>query len=203
MKNDGLLIVFSGPSGTGKDTILKRLLETEPNIRLSVSATTREPRQGETDGVDYHFISRDQFRTMLSQDQLLESAEYCGNYYGTPSQPIVDWQSEGHDVILEIEVQGGAQIKEKCPESVGIFILPPSIEVLEQRLKGRGTEADDVIEKRLACAKEELTQAVNYDYCVVNDNIDLAVSEIHQIIFAEKHKVYRNTDFIEGMLHNA
>lgn len=203
MKTDGLLIVFSGPSGAGKDTILKRLMETDPNLRLSVSATTRAPRQGETDGVDYHFISRDRFQSMLAQGQLLESAEYCGNCYGTPSQPIADWQAEGHDVILEIEVQGGSQIKQKRPDCVSIFILPPSLEKLEQRLKGRGTEADDVIAARLATARKEITEAVHYDYCVMNDTVEKAVEEINQIICAEKHKVIRNADFIERMLNHA
>lgn len=203
MKNKGLLIVFSGPSGAGKDTVLKRLLESNSNVRLSVSATTRAPRQGEVDGVDYHFISKERFRTMQAQDELLESAEYCGNCYGTPSRPIQDWQSEGCDVVLEIEVQGGAQIKKKNPDCVSVFILPPSFEVLERRLKGRGTEGDETIQKRLAIARGEVAEAVHYDYVVVNETVEKAVEEINQIICAEKHKVYRNADFIERMLNHA
>ncbi|HHV31703.1 guanylate kinase [Caproiciproducens sp. LBM24188] len=203
MKNDGLLIVFSGPSGAGKDTILKRLLETNADYRLSVSATTRAPREGEVDGKDYHFITKEKFQNMLKNDELLESAEYCGNCYGTPSGPIRSWQAEGHDVILEIEVQGGSQIKTKCPDCVSIFILPPSMEVLEQRLRGRGTEADEVIQKRMMRAQKEIEEAVHYDYCVINDTVEKAVDEINQIICAEKHKVYRNADFIERMLNHA
>lgn len=203
MKNNGLLIVFSGPSGAGKDTILKRLLETDSNFRLSVSATTRAPRQGEVNGQDYHFISKDQFQEMLSNDQLLENAEYCGNCYGTPSKPIEDWQSEGHDVILEIEVQGGAQIKKKRPDCVSIFILPPSLDVLKLRLTGRGTESEEAIQKRLSAARKEITEATHYDYYVINETIEQAAQEINQIIQAEKHKVYRNTELIERMLNNA
>jgi len=203
MKNDGLQIVFSGPSGAGKDTILKRLLETNADYRLSVSATTRAPREGEVDGKDYHFITKEKFQNMLKNDELLESAEYCGNCYGTPSGPIRSWQAEGHDVILEIEVQGGSQIKTKCPDCVSIFILPPSMEVLEQRLRDRGTEADEVIQKRMMRAQKEIEEAVHYDYCVINDTVEKAVDEINQIICAEKHKVYRNADFIERMLNHA
>jgi guanylate kinase len=203
MKNDGLLIVFSGPSGAGKDTILKRLLETNADYRLSVSATTRAQREGEVDGKDYHFITKEKFQNMLKNDELLESAEYCGNCYGTPSGPIRSWQAEGHDVILEIEVQGGSQIKTKCPDCVSIFILPPSMKVLEQRLRGRGTEADEVIQKRMMRAQKEIEEAVHYDYCVINDTVEKAVDEINQIICAEKHKVYRNADFIERMLNHA
>lgn len=203
MMSNGLLIVFSGPSGAGKDTILNHLLEKNSNLRLSVSATTRQPRQGETDGVDYHFISKDQFSDMLSKDEMLESAEYCGNCYGTPIKPIENWMAEGKDVILEIEVQGGAQIKKKRPESVSIFILPPSLATLEYRLRNRGTEEEAVIQKRLSAAKNEITESNHYDYVVVNDNIENAVNEIEQIIFAEKHKVYRNANLIERMLNHA
>ncbi len=203
MANNALLIVFSGPSGAGKDTILKRLMEKNPKLRLSVSATTRAPRQGEIDGVDYHFISKDRFKTMLEQNQMLESAEYCGNCYGTPSEPIQNWKSEGYDVILEIEVQGGSQIKKKCPDCVSVFILPPSLQILEQRLRSRGTEADEAIQKRLDAARREISEAVHYDYLVINDAIENAVDEINQIICAEKHKVYRNANFIERMLNNA
>ncbi|HEX2985556.1 MAG TPA: guanylate kinase [Caproiciproducens sp.] len=203
MKSDGLLIVFSGPSGAGKDTILKKLLESNQNIRLSVSATTRSPRQGEVDGVDYHFITRERFEAMVSEGKMLEHAEYCGNCYGTPSGPIDRWQSEGHDVILEIEVQGGSQIKMKRPDCVSVFILPPSMKTLELRLRKRGTEQEEVIQKRLTAARTEILEARHYDYYVVNETIEKAVEEINQIINAEKHKVYRNADFIERVLENA
>ncbi len=203
MKSKGLLIVFSGPSGAGKDTILKRLLEKNPNIKLSVSATTRMPRSGETDGIDYHFITKEQFQTMLEQGEMLESAEYCGNCYGTPSGPIRNWMSEGYDVILEIEVQGGAQIKKKCPDCASVFILPPSLDALEQRLRDRGTEEDEVIQKRLATARKEISEASHYDYLVINDTVENAVNEINQIICAEKHRTHRDADLIERMLNNA
>lgn len=146
MKSNGLLIVFSGPSGAGKDTILKHLLERNENIKLSVSATTRA-RHGEIDGKDYHFIDRAQFDAMEKNDEMLESAEYCGNCYGTPSKPIENWISAGNDVILEIEVQGASQIKSKCPDCVSIFVLPPSLKVLEQRLRDRKTESEEAIQK--------------------------------------------------------
>jgi len=203
MKNDGLLIVFSGPSGAGKDTILNHLLEKSPNLRLSVSATTRLPRQGETDGTDYHFISKDQFKKMFDQGEMLESAEYCGNCYGTPKAPIEKWISEGQDVILEIEVQGGAQIKKKCPNCASVFILPPSFNVLEQRLRNRKTENEETIQKRLDVARKEILEVAHYDYVVINDTVENAVDEIDAIICAEKHRVYRDANLIERMLNNA
>jgi len=203
MASKGLLVVFSGPSGAGKDTILRRLLEKNQNIRLSVSATTRTPRSGEINGVDYHFISKEQFHTMLEQGEMLESAEYCGNCYGTPSEPIRNWLSEGYDVILEIEVQGGAQIKQKCPDCASIFMLPPSLEALENRLRARGTEVDEVIQNRLAVARKEILEAGNYDYLIINDTVDNTVNEIDQIICAEKHRIHRHSDLIERMLNNA
>ena len=203
MMSSGLLIVFSGPSGAGKDTILKRLLEKDKSIRLSISATTRRPRSGEVDGVDYYFVDRNKFIIMQQNDDMLESAEYCGNFYGTPRKPIEKWISEGNNVILEIEVQGGSQIKQKIPECVSIFILPPSLSELEQRLKNRKTESDEVISNRLETAHNEILQAVNYDYAVINDSVESAVDEIINIVHAEKHKVIRNKKLIERILENA
>ena len=203
MNEKGLLIVFSGPSGVGKDTLLKRLLERYPNIRLSVSATTRSPRSGEENGQDYFFMSRERFQELLSQDKMLEHAEYCGNYYGTPSEPIENWLSEGKDVILEIEVQGGAQVLQKRPECVSIFVLPPSIEVLEKRLRSRGTEDEETIQKRLGAAKEEIAKVYQYGYAVVNDDLDEAADEIAAILRAEKRRSLRNKEQIERMLKNA
>lgn len=200
MSAEGLLVVFSGPSGAGKDTVLKRLMEKELGIRLSVSATTRSPREGEKDGTDYHFISRERFDALVAEDKMLEYAEYCGNCYGTPSEPIEKWQAEGCDVILEIEVQGGAQIKKKCPNCISIFVLPPSLEVLENRLRRRGTESEDVICKRLAAAKEEIAQALHYDYILVNDDLEPAVDQMAGILRAEKQRAVRNKEFIERML---
>ena len=200
MSGKGLLVVLSGPSGAGKDTVLKSLMQNEPGVRLSVSATTRAPREGEEDGKDYFFLSCPRFKELVENGKMLEHAEYCGNFYGTPSEPIEAWQAEGCDVILEIEVQGGAQIKTNRPDCVSIFILPPSLEVLEKRLRRRGTDAEEAIQKRLAAAKSEIAQAMHYDYVVVNDDLESAVEQVAEILRTEKLKSIRNQDFIERML---
>ena len=200
MSGKGLLVVLSGPSGAGKDTVLKSLMQKEPGVRLSVSATTRAPREGEEDGKDYFFLSRPRFEELVENGKMLEHAEYCGNFYGTPSEPIEAWQAEGCDVILEIEVQGGAQIKTKRPDCVSIFILPPSLEVLEKRLRRRGTDAEEAIQKRLATAKSEIAQAMHYDYAIINDDLEPAVEQVAEILRTEKLKTIRNHDFIERML---
>ena len=200
MSGKGLLVVLSGPSGAGKDTVLKSLMQNEPGVRLSVSATTRAPREGEEDGKDYFFLSCPRFKELVENGKMLEHAEYCGNFYGTPSEPIDAWQAEGCDVILEIEVQGGAQIKTKRPDCVSIFILPPSLEVLEKRLRRRGTDAKEAIQERLAAAKSEIAQAMHYDYVVVNDDLESAVEQVAEILRTEKLKSIRNQDFIERML---
>lgn len=200
MSGKGLLVVLSGPSGAGKDTVLKSLMQKEPGVRLSVSATTRAPREGEEDGKDYFFLSRPRFEELVENGKMLEHAEYCGNFYGTPSEPIEAWQAEGCDVILEIEVQGGAQIKTKRPDCVSIFILPPSLEVLEKRLRRRGTDAEEAIQKRLATAKSEIAQAMHYDYVIINDDLEPAVEQVAEILRIEKLKTIRNHDFIERML---
>ena len=200
MSGKGLLVVLSGPSGAGKDTVLKSLMQKEPGVRLSVSATTRAPREGEEDGKDYFFLSRPRFEELVENGKMLEHAEYCGNFYGTPSEPIEAWQAEGCDVILEIEAQGGAQIKTKRPDCVSIFILPPSLEVLEKRLRRRGTDAEEAIQKRLATAKSEIAQAMHYDYVIINDDLEPAVEQVAEILRTEKLKTIRNHDFIERML---
>lgn len=198
----GLMVVLSGPSGAGKDTILQALLQRDRRTKLSVSATTREPREGEVDGKAYYFVTREQFLGMQARGEVLESAAYCGNFYGTPEKPIRDWMAAGDDVILEIEVQGGAQVKQKCPDCVAIFILPPSLKELERRLRDRGTESEEAIRKRLNTAREEIGHAKEYDYVVVNDTIDSAVEAIQQILRAEKYREHRNFDTIEGVLKN-
>lgn len=202
MSNTGLLIVFSGPSGAGKDTILKKLLESSQNIKLSISATTRSPRTGEQDGIDYHFLTKEKFLQLIEKDEMLEHAEYCGNFYGTPSAPIKNWMNGGNDVILEIEVQGGSQIKKKRPDCVSIFILPPSIQELEKRLRARNTENEETIQKRMAVAREEIKLAKNYDYVVINDTVENAVNKIHTIISAEKLRYIHNDSIIERVLNH-
>ncbi|MBR2714909.1 MAG: guanylate kinase, partial [Ruminococcus sp.] len=178
----GLLIVYAGASGVGKGTIMKELLKSNDNFRLSVSATTRSPRDGERNGIEYHFVSKDDFEKLINEDGLLEYASYCDNYYGTPKKAVFDMLEQGIDVFLEIEIKGFLQIKEKYPDCVTIFLLPPSMDELRRRLVGRGTETIDVINKRLDTAKEEITYADRFDYTVVNDNVDRAKNEILDII---------------------
>lgn len=182
MSDRGLLIVFTGASGVGKGTIMKKLLESDSKNRLSVSATTRKPRPGETHGKEYFFISKEAFEQEIANGGFLEYARYCENYYGTPKQAVEEMLEQGCNVFLEIEVQGGLQIKEKCPDCISIFVLPPSMEELENRLRGRGTETEEVIRMRLNTALTEITFANSYDYSVVNDDVDLAVNEILDIV---------------------
>lgn len=180
-------MVISGPAGAGKGTVVSRLTE-DDSIRLSISATTRAPRGAERDGVEYHFLTKERFEELIEQDGFLEYAQYVGNYYGSPKAPVEKWLGEGKDVILEIEVQGCGKIKAKRPDCVSIFIKPPSLEELERRLRGRGTETEENIIKRLARAREELPLAENYDYVVINDDIDRCADEIREIIRSEKAK---------------
>ena len=187
MKNRGLLIVYTGASGVGKGTIMKQLLARNLNLRLSVSATTRAPREGEQHGREYFFVSRDEFDKMIDEDGLLEHAEYVGNKYGTPKEAVFRMLDEGLDVILEIEVKGFLQIKKACPDCVTIFIAPPSFEELEARLRGRGTESDEVVAQRLKTAEEELQNQSLFDYVVVNDDVDRAADEVLSIIANNKN----------------
>lgn len=186
MKNKGLLIVYTGASGVGKGTIMKKLLAKNPNLRLSVSATTRAPREGEVDGREYYFVTHEQFDELIAQDGFLEHAEYVGNKYGTPKAAVFKMLDEGFDVILEIEVKGFLQIKKACPDCVTIFIAPPSFEELQARLRGRGTEDEEVIAARLETAKNELQSQDLFDYVVVNDDADRAADEVLSIIANKK-----------------
>jgi guanylate kinase len=186
MKNKGLLIVYTGASGVGKGTIMKELLRKNKNLRLSVSATTRAPREGEVDGREYYFVTHEQFDKMIDEDGFLEHAEYVGNKYGTPKEAVFRMLDEGLDVILEIEVKGFLQIKKACPECVTIFIAPPSFEELQLRLRGRGTEDEEVIAERLKTAEQELQSKELFDYVVINDDVDRAADEVLSIIAQNK-----------------
>ena len=188
-KEKGLLIVLSGPSGSGKSTVIKQLMEKRGNIHFSVSYTTRAPRAGEIDGVSYNFVDRAEFERMIANNEFLEYAEYSGNYYGTSLKVIGEKQEAGMDVMLDIEVQGAANVRTKCPGAVLVFIVPPTYEELERRLRGRGTDAEDVIQKRLKRALEEIQEVGMYDYLVVNDVVDNAAKELDAIMTAAQARV--------------
>lgn len=184
MRERGLLIVFSGPSGVGKGTVRAKIFESENNFEYSVSMTTRKQRPGEVDGKDYYFRTREEFEEMIRNGQMLEYAEYVGNYYGTPLTYVNQTLDEGKDVFLEIEVQGALQVKEKVPDGVFVFLTPPDLEELRGRLVGRGTDSAEVIASRLEKAKEEIRLMSEYDYAVVNDEVELAAERVKKIIEA-------------------
>ncbi|HIV18960.1 MAG TPA: guanylate kinase [Candidatus Merdivicinus intestinigallinarum] len=196
----GVLMVFSGPSGCGKGTVLKEFFAQGGQAFLSVSATTRSPRPGEEDGVHYYFLSKEDFESKIAQDEILEHACYCGNYYGTPRGPVYERLERGENVILEIEVQGALQIREKCPEAVLVFILPPSLQELKRRLVDRNTEDMETVERRLNAAADEIRMAYQYDYVVVNDALDDAVQELKTIFAAEKLKAANRKKIIDEVL---
>ena len=200
MTKRGLLIVLSGPSGVGKGTVRAAIFSKgEQKFVYSISATTRQPRTGETDGVDYFFKTREEFEQMIQNKQLLEYAEYVGNYYGTPLEYVENTLATGKDVFLEIDVQGAIQVRELMPEGVFIFLTPPDLNELESRIVNRGTDSDEVIAKRMKTAREELELMKYYDYSVVNDIVDNAVQKIEAIIQTEHLRIIRNLDTIEEL----
>lgn len=194
--NKGILVVVSGFSGAGKGTVMKRLMEKYDGYALSVSATTRKPRPGEEDGREYFFRTRDEFEKLIEEDALLEYARYVENYYGTPRSYVEEQLQAGRNVILEIEIQGAMKIKEKIPEALLVFVTPPTVEELERRLTGRGTETAQVIADRLARAGVEAEGMGQYDYILVNDTVEECVDHLHQIIVSEHSRVSRNAEFI-------
>ena len=196
----GKTFIIAGPSGVGKGTIIKKLFERRENLYFSVSATTRAPRPGEMDGVDYHFISREQFQDWIGKNAFLEYAEFVGNLYGTPKKFVDEAMDSGKDVILDIEVQGAEQVHRQRPEVVRIFIAPPSWEELERRLVGRGTEDPEKVRRRLERSREDILLARYYDYLVINSDLDQAVEEIQAIITAEHCRARERYDFVTGRL---
>jgi guanylate kinase len=194
--DNGLLVVISGPSGAGKGTICKRLREETNNLNISVSATTRKPRDGETEGESYFFTDEEEFKKKINNSEFLEYANVYGNYYGTPKKEVFRQLEEGNDVILEIDIQGALQVKKNYPEGVFIFILPPSLKELRNRIEERGTDSKEVILRRMKCAYDELNYVFKYDYVILNDEVEAAVKKIQCIITAEKNRVIRKREII-------
>ncbi len=202
MSENGILVIFSGPSGSGKDTVLNKLLFGRDDIKVSVSMTTREMREGEIDGTHYYFVNREYFEKKVSENKMLEYAEYNGNMYGTPKAPVDEMLKSGKAVILEIEVQGAEKIRKIYPDVISIFLMPPSVRVLEERLRGRGTDDEETINHRLVIAKEEIRRASEYDYVVINDTVENAVAGIETIINAERKKTFRNKKILSEVINN-
>jgi len=191
MKREGLILIISAPSGAGKTTLCRRLLERFPNIKESISYTTRYPRPGEVDGVDYFFVSREQFKVMVAEDAFAEWAEVHGNLYGTALATVEDARKNGIDLVLDIDCQGARKLKEQIERCIYVFILPPSMEELRNRLNGRSSDAPEVIEQRIRRASDEIREARWYDYIIINDNLDQAFDELRSIVLANELKTFR------------
>lgn len=202
MNDKGVLMILSGPSGSGKDTVLNKLVESNEDVCVSISMTTRKMRDGEIDGKHYYFVSREYFQKKIAEDKMLEYAEYAGNYYGTPRQPVEEMLNEGKSVVLKIEVQGAEKIRKIYPDVTSVFLLPPSMRVLEGRLRGRGSEDEETINHRLRIAREELRRAYDYDYIVINDTVENALHGLETVIEAEKKKTSRNKKLISEVIDN-
>ena len=196
MKTRGILIVVSGFAGSGKGTLMKGLLEQYDNYALSISATTRKPRGAEVDGKEYFFKTMEEFEKMIAQGELIEYANYVGNYYGTPKAYVEEQLAAGKDVILEIEIQGALKVKEKFPDTLLLFVTPPSVAILKERLVGRGTETPEVVEMRMRRAAEEAEGITAYDYLLINDDLQVCLEQMHHIIQSEHYNTSRNNDFI-------
>lgn len=199
----GSLFVLSGPSGSGKDTILHAFLAKHPEVKFSISSITRSMRPGETEGEKYHFIARETFEQMVRDGQMLEYAEYCGNYYGTPRRPIEEWLEQGLTVLVEVDVQGAAQIHAAMPEAIRLFVMPPSMGVLRRRLLGRATESEEVAAARLAQAVNEIECGKQYDYIIINDVLEDAVDTLSGIVESEKVRTSRMLSWINEVLKDA
>lgn len=198
--NKGGVFIISGPSGSGKDTVMTELFKKMPELLFSISSITRAMRPGEREGEKYNFITRKRFEDMLKNDRLLEHNEFVGNYYGTPREPVERAVANGQDMVIEVDVNGAAQIREKMPEAVSIFIMPPSFAELKRRLSGRGTESEELIQKRLTSALGEIKRAAEYDYIVVNEDIAAAADDIMSVILSSRLKTDRQTKIIDEVL---
>lgn len=200
--NKGGVFIVAGPSGSGKDTLFKELFKRKPEIKFSISSITRPMRVGEVEGEKYNFITREKFLNMLENDELLEYNEYIGNYYGTPKAPVIAAIEKGQDILIEVDVNGAKEICQKLPEAITVFIMPPSYKELKRRLSGRGTETQDLIDKRMKEALNEIARATEFDYIVVNDDINTAVDDIIEVMSSSRLTLKRQKNLIDGVLSN-